>query len=135
MPLSAKKIVLLGMITRIPVAGEIWSTMHYMIGFQRLGYDVYYVEAHARTPTMLMERHDDDSSAKASELLGRIMRRFGFADRWAFHALHDDEHCYGLSNEKLNELYQSADLIINFHGSTVPLPEHYATNRLIYSRN
>jgi hypothetical protein len=132
MPLSAKKIVLLGMITRIPVAGEIWSTMHYMIGFQRLGYDVYYVEAHARTPTMLMERHDDDSSAKASELLARVMRRFGFADRWAFHALHDDEHCYGLSNEKLNELYQSADLIINFHGSTVPLPEHYATNRLIY---
>jgi hypothetical protein len=106
--------------------------MHYMIGFQRLGYDVYYVEAHARTPTMLMERDDDDSSAKASELLGRVMRRFGFGDRWAFHALHDDERCYGLSADKLKELYRTADLIINFHGGTVPLPEHYATNRLIY---
>jgi hypothetical protein len=132
MPLNTKKIVLLGMISRIPVAGEIWSTLHYMIGFRRLGYDVYYVEAHARTPTMLMERDDDDSTAKATELLGRVMRRFGFEDRWAFHALHDDEQCFGLSAEKLNELYRTADLIINFHGGTVPRPEHYATDRLIY---
>jgi hypothetical protein len=132
MPLTRKIIVLLGMITRIPVAGEIWSTMHYMVGFKRLGYDVYYVEAHARTPTMLMEREDEDSSAKAVQLLARVMRRFGFEDRWAFHALHDDERCYGLSADKLNEVYRMADLIINFHGGTVPRPEHYTTNRLIY---
>src|SRR3954468_18302234 len=132
MPLDSKRIVLLGMITRIPVAGGIWSTMHYMIGFKRLGYDVYYVEAHARTPTMLMEREDEDSSAKAVQLLDRVMRRFGFDNHWAFHALHDDDRCYGLPADKLNELYRAADLIINFHGGTVPLPEHYATNRLIY---
>src|SRR3954466_12744931 len=132
MPSECKRIVLLGMITRIPVAGEIWSTMHYMIGFKRLGYDVYYVEAHARTPTMLMQHEDEDSSAKAVQLLNNVMRRFGFEDRWAFHALHDDERCYGLSAAKLEELYRTADLIINFHGGTVPRPEHYATGRLIY---
>src|SRR5829696_3594415 len=132
MPFSKKKIVLLGMLTRIPVAGAIWGTMQYMIGFQRLGCDVYYVEAHARTPTMLMERDDDDSSAKASEFLARVMRRFGFADRWAFHALHDDGRCYGSTLDKLNELYRTADLIINFHGATVPRQEHCETGRLIY---
>ena len=46
---AKKKIVLLGMMTRIPVAGAVWGAMQYLIGFQRLGYDVYYVEAHART--------------------------------------------------------------------------------------
>jgi hypothetical protein len=127
-----KKIVLLGMMTRIPVAGAVWGTMQYLIGFQRLGYDVYYVEAHARTPTMLMERDDDDSSAKAAAFLDRVMRYFDLGNRWAFHALHDDGRCYGLSDFQLKELYQSADLIINFHGGTVPLPEHSATGRLIY---
>ena len=60
-----KKIVLLGMMSQMPVAGVVWQTMHYLVGFQRLGYDVYYVEAHARTPTMLMQDESDDSSAKA----------------------------------------------------------------------
>src|SRR5690349_6151868 len=51
--LGQKKIVLLGMMSKIPVAGAVWGTMQYLVGFQRLGYDVYYVEAHARTPSML----------------------------------------------------------------------------------
>jgi hypothetical protein len=46
--------------------------------------------------------------------------------------LHDDGRCYGLSELQLKELYRSADLIINFHGGTLPLPEHSATGRLIY---
>src|SRR5918998_1977040 len=61
-----KKIVLLGMMSRLPVAGVVWQTLHYLVGFQRLGYDVYYVEAHARTPSMLMQHEEDDSSALAA---------------------------------------------------------------------
>lgn len=44
----------------MPVAGIVYLTMQYMLGFQRLGFDVYYVEAHARTPSMFMRREDDD---------------------------------------------------------------------------
>jgi hypothetical protein len=130
--LGKKKIVLLGMMTRMPVAGAIWGTMHYLIGFQRLGYDVYYVEAHAKTPYMLMENDDDDSSALAATFLDRLMRRFDLGGRWAFHALHDDGRTYGMTEAELKQLYGSAALIINHHGGTVPLPEHYATGRLIY---
>jgi hypothetical protein len=126
------KIVLLGMLTRIPVAGAVWGTMQYLIGLRRLGYDVYYVEAHARTPTMLMDKDDDDSSALAADFIGRVMRRFDLADKWAFHALHDDGRCYGMSEGQLKQLYKDAALIVNFHGSTVPLPEHSETGRLIY---
>ncbi len=50
------KIVLLGMMTKMPVAGVVWQTLHYLLGFERLGYEAYYVEAHARTPSMLMAR-------------------------------------------------------------------------------
>ncbi len=120
------------MMTKIPVAGAVWGTMHYMVGFQRLGYDVYYVEAHARTPSMFMEHEEDDGSGKAAAFIAGVMRRFDMGDRWAFHALHDDGRCYGMSESRLQELYRSADLLINYHGGTIPLPEHCANDRLIY---
>jgi hypothetical protein len=99
---------------------------------QRLGYDIYYVEAHAKTPYMLMENGNDDSSARAAAFLDRLMRRFDLSGHWAFHALHDDGRYYGMTEIQLKHLYSAAALIINHHGSTVPLPEHSATKRLIY---
>ena len=53
--LPPNKIVLLGMMTKMPVAGVVWQYAHYLVGLRRLGYEVYYVEAHARTPSMFME--------------------------------------------------------------------------------
>jgi hypothetical protein len=126
-----KKIVLLGMMTKMPVAGNVWLVIHYMEGFRRLGYDPYYVEAHARTPTMLIERADEDASAKAASFIGAVMKRFDFAERWCFQALHDDGACYGMSDAAVGNLYRSADLLINLHGGTIPLPEHSETGRLV----
>jgi GT2 family glycosyltransferase len=126
------KIVLLGMLTKMPVAGVVWQNLHYLLGFERLGCEVYYVETHARTPSMLMRDEADDSSALAAEYIAAIMRRFGLADRWAFRALHDDDRCFGMSELQLERLYGSADLLINLHGGTQPLPELSAGGRLVY---
>ncbi len=126
------KIVLLGMMTKMPVAGVVWQNLHYLLGFERLGCEAYYVETHARTPSMLMTDADDDSSALAAEFIAAIMRRFGLNDRWAFRALHDDGSCFGMSENQLERLYGSADLIVNLHGGTQPLPELTASGRLIY---
>ena len=46
---------------------------------------------------MLMEREDDDSSAKAAAFIDGVMRRFDLGDRWAFLAIHADGHCHGMS--------------------------------------
>jgi GT2 family glycosyltransferase len=129
---SRQQIVVLGMMTKMPVAGVVWQTMHYLVGLERLGYETYYVEAHARTPSMLMERADDDSSGMAAAFIAGTLERFGFRDRWAFHALHNDGRCYGLSIDRLQQLYRSATLIINLHGGTEPRAEHVATDRLVY---
>jgi GT2 family glycosyltransferase len=130
---AARKIVLLGMMTRIPVAGVVWQTIHYLVGFERLGYEAYYVETHARTPTMLMEREGDDGAVMAAGFIDNVMRRFGLGDRWAFVALHDESsRCYGMSREQLDRLYQSAEVLINLHGGTQPRPELVATDRLVY---
>src|SRR5436309_7407756 len=130
---SHRKIVLLGMMTRIPVAGVVWQTAHYLVGLERLGFEPYYVETHARTPSMLMEREEDDSSAKAAAFIERVMRRFGMRDRWAFYALHDDDRCFGMSTPQLKSLYDSALALINLHGGTEPfLPELRHSERLVY---
>ena len=130
---SKPKIVVLGMMTKMPVAGVIWQTVHYLVGFQRLGFEVWYVEQHARTPSMFMETEQCDAATKAAAFIDGVMRRFDLGDRWCFHALHEEEgRCLGMSRSQLNDLFASAALIINLHGGTIPLPEHSATGRLIY---
>ena len=126
------RLVLLGSMTKMPVAGVVWQTAHYLLGFERLGYEVHYVEAHARTPSMLMRSADDDGSVSAAAFIAGVMRRFDLSDRWAYQALHDDGACFGMSRARLESLFGSAELVINLHGGTHPRPEHYATDRLVY---
>lgn len=131
-PPRRPKIVLLGMMTPMPVAGVVWQNLHYLLGFERLGFEAYYVETHARTPSMLMSNPGDDSGALAAEFIAAVMRRFGLAERWAFRALHDDGRCFGMSEVQLHALLGEAELLINLHGGTQPLPELAAGGRLVY---
>ncbi len=129
---ATPKVVVLGMATKMPVAGVEWQVMHYLEGFRRLGLDPYYVEAHARTPSMFVGPESPDGADAAAAYLDSLMRRFGFAGHWAYHALHADGRCLGLSRGELDRLYGSAELIVNLHGGTYPLAEHTATNRLVF---
>ena len=88
---SKQRVVVLGTMSKMPVAGIVFITLQYLIGLKRLGFDVYYVEAHARTPSMLMKDAHDDASRQAAAFIARMMRAFDLGeDHWAFHALHDD---------------------------------------------
>jgi hypothetical protein len=128
---SAERIVVLGMMSKKPVAGIAYITMQYVLGLHRLGFDVYYVEAHGCTPTWFTDG-GDDGSLGAANFIDSVMRRYDLGDRWAFQALHSDSACYGLSDSALREVYRSAAWILNLHGGTVPQPEHYDTGRLVY---
>ncbi len=134
MHITAKpKAIVLGSMSKMPLAGIVFITLQYVIGLKRLGLDVYYVEAHARTPSMLMKDKSDDPSLLAAAFIRSMMRRFDLGDdHWAFHALHADGQCHGLSQEALRRLYDDAAFIFNLHGGTVPRPEHYRTGRLVY---
>jgi GT2 family glycosyltransferase len=128
---GGKTIVVLGMMSKRPWAGIVWITIQYLIGLRRLGYDVYYVESHACTPSMFVAEHDDGSCG-AARFIASVMDRFGMTGRWAFHALHSDGTCFGLSEMQLRRLYRSSALLLNLHGATTPLPEHAETGRLVY---
>src|SRR4051812_30303130 len=99
------------MMGKKPVAGITFITMQYVIGLERLGYEAYYVEAHGSTPSWFMTDSDDGSPA-ATGYINEVMNRFDLPDRWAFHALHSDGRCYGLSESRLREIYESAEWIL-----------------------
>lgn len=130
--MSAPRLVVLGMMTKIPVGGVVWQTLHYLEGFRRLGCDVRYVEAHARTPSMFMATEHDDGSARAAEFLHRTLERIGMSDRWALWALHDDGDVYGASRHELDRWLSEADAVVNLHGGTDPALVDAAAGRLVY---
>ena len=126
------RVVVLGLMSKMPVAGVVWQTAHYLVGFERLGCEVFYVEAHGCTPRNFILADGDDGHAKAAEFIESAMRRFGFADRWAYDPLWDDDRKFGMSDTQLRALFASADLVINLHGGTHPTPEICAGGPLVY---
>ncbi|HXA42101.1 MAG TPA: ATP-binding cassette domain-containing protein [Candidatus Solibacter sp.] len=125
-------IVLLGSMTAMPVGGVIWQTVQYIVGFQRLGYDVFYVEAHGRYPRMLASNPGQDGTNVAIDLIRRVMYGINMSGRWCFQALHEGERCYGMSWAQLQDAYRDAAMIVNLHGGTIPRPEHTETGSLVY---
>jgi GT2 family glycosyltransferase len=128
-----KKIVLFGMMSNKPVAGIAHLTMPYVVGLERLGYEAYYVEAHGSWPTQVQDPDDTtgDGSLEAVAYIERVVRSFGFEGRWAYHALHSNGACYGMSLAELRRLYKTADLFLNLHGGTCPPDELAGDDRLV----
>jgi GT2 family glycosyltransferase/glycosyltransferase involved in cell wall biosynthesis/SAM-dependent methyltransferase len=125
-------VVVLGMMTKIPVAGVVWQTLHYLVGLERLGFETYYVEAHGRTPSMLMSSVDQDPGALAEDFLDRTLRPWGMGERWSFQTPGDPSATRGVDHRTMVRAFDRAEVVLNLHGGTVPLPEHVATGRLVY---
>jgi ABC-type cobalamin/Fe3+-siderophores transport system ATPase subunit len=70
------RIVVLGMLTKMPVAGVVWQYLHYLMGFERLGYEAWYVEAHGINPSMF-STDADPGTGRAAAFIASMMRRGG----------------------------------------------------------
>jgi hypothetical protein len=113
------------------MAGVAWQAVHYLLGFQRLGWDVYYVEDSGASP------YDPEAGTVTGECdyavryVGDVMRRFGLGDRWAYLDMLKNE-VHGRSRAELDELYRTAGVIVNLCGATAPRAEHKTGARLLY---
>jgi GT2 family glycosyltransferase len=129
---SAPKVVLFGMMSRTPVPGVVFQTVHYLRGLHELGFDVYYVEDHGMTPRPFFTAGVADGWSAAAGFVERVLADHGLAGKWAYHAEFGGDRHFGMSAPALANLYREAALLINLHGSTRPRPEHAATGRLVY---
>jgi hypothetical protein len=110
---------------QMPLAGIAWQAMHYLVGLERLGYDVWYVEdggANPYDPRVASVMMDCEYNVG---YLRRAMERYGFGGRWAYWDAINDEW-YGLARAQVFRLYAEADGLINLCGATRLREEHFA---------
>ena len=124
--------VVLGMMTRVPVGGVIWQTLQYLIGLQRLGFDVYYVEDHGMPPNMFCDERDMDGTRRAAEFIHATLEPHHFASRWSYHVWYGDDPYRGLSERQIRSVFARAAAVVNLSGGTVPREIHRAHGALIY---
>lgn len=126
-----KKIVVLGFIGNMPIAGVIWQHIHYLVGLQRLGHEVWYLEDSNRCPYNPVTQQIEDAPDYALATIARLAEQFGF--QWAFSARWLPGHpTFGLDLVAVRRLYREADAVLNICGAT-ELHEDLATcDRLLY---
>src|SRR5256886_17282738 len=108
--MKRKRIVVMGFMGSMPIAGVIWQHIHYILGLQRLGHDVYYIEDSARLPYNPETFEVGNEFDYAARLLQQLGREFDFKNRWGFCARYlKGSPTAGLALEKIRQLYRDAD--------------------------
>jgi len=131
--MKRKRIVVMGFMGSMPIAGVIWQHVHYIVGLQRLGHDVYYVEDSARLPYNPETFEVNNDFGYAAKLLDRLAREFDFKNRWAFCARYLKRNpTAGLPLKKIRSLYRDADAILNICGTQEFNDDLLASDRILY---
>ena len=131
--MKRKRIVVMGFMGSMPIAGVIWQHVHYIVGLQRLGHDVYYIEDSARLPYNPETFEINNQFDYASQVLARLARDFQFKSRWAFCARYlRGQPTAGLSLKRVRQLYCEADAILNICGAQELNEDLLACRRLVY---
>ncbi|MFC1760906.1 glycosyltransferase [Planctomycetota bacterium] len=124
-PANRGTIIVWGLLSSMPIGGIFFQVLHHIVGFRRIGFDVWYVEDSDRTipdedtwmPTKDYSRYTDPISY-AMELVG-------LQDRWIFRIPETADECLGATDfEGLMTLYKRADAVFNLCGSQETLPHH-----------
>ena len=125
-------VVVLGMMGRTPFAGVAWQVLHYLEGFRRLGYDVYYVEDTGDWPYDPEQNTITDDCRYTTRYIARLMAWCGLPQRWAYRAAAQGNRTFGLSASQVGRLFRQADALVNLTGATLLREEHLQVPVRIY---
>jgi len=127
---SRGRVVVLHFAGQMPLAGIAWQALHYLLGFERLGYEAWYVEDHGANPYDPRANSVTNDNAPNIAYLKNLMERFGLGARWAYwDALNDQYH--GMSREDVVSLLKGADALFNLCGATRLREHHMACKRRV----
>ena len=97
--------------------GNVWAFLQWILGFRRLGFDVYYVEEHQARDLV-----DEDlkpapfSKSANAQAFRRLIDRFELGDRAALLEAGTSAHV-GLSREDIDKIAPDVDLFLNQFGA------------------
>ena len=131
--MKRKRIVVMGFMGSMPIAGVVWQHIHYVVGLQRLGHDVYFIEDSARLPYNPETFEVTDEFDYAAKVLARLAREFDFKNRWAYCARYlPGTPTAGFSLKKIRQLYRDADAILNVCGTQEFNDDLLVSDRILY---
>ena len=123
----------MGFMGSMPIAGVIWQHIHYIVGLQRLGHDVYYIEDLARIPYNPETFEVTTEFDYTARLLNRLAQEFEFRNRWGFCARYlPGNPTAGLRLKRIQQLYREADAILNICGAQEFNDDLLVSDRILY---
>jgi hypothetical protein len=128
------RIICLGYIVRCPLGGMAWHHLQYILGLNRLGHDVFFVEDSGDSTWAC---YDPDRQTNGPDpgyglrFIAELFDRFGLGDRWIYHDALGGRR-YGSYAARLMEICQSADLLLNLSGSNLLRPWGEAVAERVY---
>ncbi len=118
------RVIVTGMIATYPVGGVAWDYAQYATAFEKIGWDVYYLEdtgCDTYDPRKGEYGADFSFAAKfLQESLSQLSPTLG--ERWHLRAM--DGSTAGLHPEKFRQLVAEADLFLNVSGGTLLRDEY-----------
>ena len=131
--MKKKKIIAMGFMGQMPIAGVVWQHIHYIVGLQRLGHEVYYIED-TLNPSYNPETFEWGTDLTyAAKTLRELAEKHGFQDRWCFCQRQlPDQPTAGLSKQRMLELYRDADAIVNICGAQEFNDDILQNRRILY---
>lgn len=96
--------------------GAVWTRLNWVLGFRKLGFDVFFVEQIAKS-TCTDGRGGGAEFEESVNLayFKEIMERFGLADSAAL-IYNEGEQIHGCAASELSDLAADADLLVNITG-------------------
>ena len=114
-----------------PFAGVAWQVLHYLEGFRRVGYDVYYVEDTGDWPYDPEQDAITGDCSYTVNYLARLMDWVGLSDRWAYRSGANGQ-TFGLSESEVERLFERAEALLNLTASTWLFERHLNVPVRIY---
>jgi hypothetical protein len=131
--MKRKRLIVMGFMGSCPIAGVIWQHIHYIVGLQKLGHDVFYIEDSARLPYNPETMEVNNEFDYAAKILEDLATEFDFKHRWSFCARYlPGNPTVGLPLKRIRELYREADAILNVCGTQEFNDDLLTSDRILY---
>jgi len=118
MTATGLRVIVLGYVVRGPLGGFASYHLQYLVGLQRLGHDVYFVEDSDDYPGCYDPRTTDTGidPTYGLDFAARTFAGAGLADRWAYYDAHAGQWC-GPSAARVLDACASAHVLLNVGGA------------------
>ena len=126
------RLIILGMMGRCPFGGQTWLYLNWLRGLAASGHEVWYVEDDSVWPYDPKLNMITDNPRYALGHIESSLDHIGLSGLWAFRLAGRKNACWNLSDSELNDLYKSADALLNIVGATELREEQLASPFRVY---